>query len=490
MPRKAETPLDVRETLVRALAEGRTGALLGRTPEGERVTVYVMNGEVLACQAYDDDEQVLRRLSCSGVLDYLRVEQLRTEMGSGEPLSSLLYDAVAEEALQPVLFDRFRENLYRFLGGRSTLQFEPMETVFVDNLQFGHDSRALVEELIALREELAPLENDLDRVVQPGAGTVTSDAQVRFVELCADGVPLAELLDTSPFEASETLRFVRDMLDSGTLESDAPPRDRLALPTHSPVPDPAPEPTGRWMSAPGDVESMLSDGDNTAWSDLDEHTEEVDRSRYSRPFPASAARLLSPDAGDLDAFADHDHQRSDGSFVSARQHLDRVELGVPRTRRTGNAEMVVVEMEEADTTVATTGAAVSLNFQGRRLSDADVRRKIEVVNDVMATVVDALDLASGGGVGLSRVQVLVEGTAGPNAALFSNVELLPGGRFPVERVLRNLKKRPEGERRHLLNRAMSDVIERCLSLADEALDQRGMERMLEQIAGYQQRMGL
>ena len=478
---------DVPETLVRALNEGVTGALLGYTPTGERCTAYVMAGDLLAVQAADDDLALLRRLVNAGHLKAKQAADIEREVESGGAAAPLLFDLLPEELVTNALYERFRENTFRFLAGSGLVAFEPMDAVFVDNIQVGHDTTALLAELTAQREYLAALGLDLRMVLYAGQATASTEEQSQIVALTATGASLAEILDLSPLEATRTQILVATMLDAGTLELRSASASRL--------PD-APDyfaDAGRWVSEPEYDQTPSSDVDILADADGDEHTEEVDRSGFTSTPGVSPVQLLtSNDVDDeLAAFADHDYTRADGSFVQAKRSLDRVVLTEALLEGPRASDQVVVEMEEADpVAIQSTRAVVSLNFEGRKLVDTDARRKIEVTNEVLSTVVSAIDEALGRGVGQSRAQVLVEGTSGPHAALFSHVELLPGGKLPVDRVLRNLKKRPEGERRYLLNRAMADVIERSLSLADGALDQPGMERMLETIAGYQQRMGV
>ncbi|MFN7147479.1 MAG: hypothetical protein ACK4YP_27175, partial [Myxococcota bacterium] len=135
-------------------------------------------------------------------------------------------------------------------------------------------------------------------------------------------------------------------------------------------------------------------------------------------------------------------------------------------------------------------SAVSLNFSGPKLQDAEIHRKLSVTNDVLATIAEAIEGVEGRGSGQARLQLLVEGTSVPLAPLFKGVELTQDGRLPVALVVKNLRKRPGGEHRRLLNRGLSDLIERALSAAYEILDEEGLEAMLERIAGYQQRLGI
>ena len=475
---------DVSEILVRALREGSTGALLGYTPTGERCTAYVMGGDLLAVQADDDDLSLLRRLVNAGHLKARQAADIEREVETGGAAAPLLFDLLPESVVILALYERFRENAFRFLGGRGPVAFEPMDAVFVDNIQVGHDTQALLAELQQLRAFLAEVALDPRMGVVAGAGTVSTEEQSTLVTIAGEGATIAELVELSPFEQTRTLALIASMLDRGTLELRA---------SRAPDPPDFVADSGRWVTETEREPDIAEvDGLMDAEAEGDEHTEEVDRSGFSSAPGVSPVHLLTPVNNDdeMAAFADHDYTRADGSFTQAKRSLDRVVLrDTTLTEAAPPADTLLVEMEEADAAALKSApSVVSLNFAGRKLVDAEARSKIDVVNEVLATVVTAIDAALGRGVGQSRAQVLVEGTSGPHAVLFTHVELLPGGRLPVDRVLRNLKKRPESERRYLLNRAMGDVVERSLSLADEALDQRRMEQMLQTIAGYQQRM--
>jgi hypothetical protein len=75
-------------------------------------------------------------------------------------------------------------------------------------------------------------------------------------------------------------------------------------------------------------------------------------------------------------------------------------------------------------------------------------------------------------------------------ALLHGVEATPQGSFDAEVILKNLRRRPEAERRILLERAVMDLIDRALSIAAESLSEDDLDILLVDIAGYQQRMRL
>lgn len=511
--KRSEATLEARSLLLRCLDEGVTGVIDGSIPGGAQLAVFVMGGEILVARSDQDDDEVLRRLRNNGSLDDPQVAEIRAAIDAGGSLAGLLQDRVPDAVVAQVLFERFRENLYTFLALPAAPTFTPLDAVFEENIQVGHDSRVLIDELTQLHLDLAPLERGGPRVLWPGQGTVHTDEQVRFIDLCGGLISQVDLLSVSPFEPNRTLDLVRRMLHTRMLETDRPLRD-LARPggEADAVPDPSGEPPRR-LDSPR--RSMVIEGD--------EHTEEVPRTapragrtrppvvsrdildggsarRGPVPAPGSVGpqnsgappRSLHQDISideELAAFGDYDYTRGDGGFVADRTTLDRVIIGAvePAVAPPAAPEMVI-EMEEGEPLAPGT-RTVSLNFSGPRLADDEALQKIEVVSEVLATVVAALDEANGVGSGQARVQVLVEGTSGPYAAIFSHVELRPGGWLPTDKVLRNLKKRPAAEQRQLLNRALEDVVERALSLASSALDEAHLDRMLENIAGFQQRFG-
>lgn len=475
VPRSSDVAADARSVLLRCLDEGLTGALEGETPLVGPVAAYVMMGEIVAARSDDDDETMLRLLVNGGHLGADEARSIRAQIADGTPIAVLFQERLPEDFVAVMLFERFRENLSAFLRSPGEPTFTEMDAVFVENIQVGHDSRALVEELVRQREELASLEADLGRMIWPGQGTVTEDDHVRLVELCAPRVSIRDLLARSPWERGRTLVLLKELIERNVLESEsAARRPRRPVPLRSMPPKP--------------IEPPIRGG----LVEHDDHTEEVPRVP-TNPQPPGAPRRVIVEPVDIEvddelaAFGDYDTSRGDGSFIAQSSTLDRVEvLDVPEFVSGGET---IIETAEADA-AAISQSAIRITFEPPRLGDDEAQNKIDVVSEVLATVVSALDETLGTGVGLARVQVLIEGTSGAYAAVFAHVELLPGGRLPADRVLRNLKKRPAAEQRHLLNGAMSDVIERALSLASSCLDDRRLEAMLERIAGFQSRIGV
>lgn len=452
MPGNVETNPNPREALLGCLESGQTGCLTGRTAAGP-VAVYVMLGEVLAAQSPDDDARLLALLANAGTVELARLEQLRERIAGGTPISETLFDAVPDTEVLELFFERFRENLFQFLAGSHQVEFTPLEAVFTENIQVGHDSRALLAELEELQAQLRPVLMEPDAVLVPGTASPVDPEQARLLRFCGDGAPLGHLVQRAPWEASRTLERILAMLDGGV----------LALRT-----------------------AGLGEEDDAF---LDDPPTEESAPRWNGGEEIDA---------ELAAFQDYDSSRHGGDFTTERNLLDRVDLdGVPATPRPSAppstlpaSTETVIEMEEADPSAKEVAGAVSLNFSGPRLHDEEASRKIEVVNDVLATICAALAEVEGHGAGQAHIQVLVEATTGPANALFKNVEVGADGRLPAEAVLKNLRRRPGTEQRRLLTRGLQDLVERALSLAYEGLEEARLETMLEHIAGYQQRLGI
>lgn len=453
MPRTGETTQDARQILLGYLEGGQTGCLVAHSPDRGEVQVYVMLGEVLAAHVVDDGQRVLRLLRNEGALDPRALEGLDVRVTGGMPISEALFDAVPDSRVLDLLFERFRDNLFAYLAASRVGEFTPMEAVFTDNIQVGHDSRALIDELWQLRRDVAGLLGADDLVLVPGALPPRGDEQGRILSLCIGGVALPDVIGRSAVEPSRTLATLQEMLQDGVVTTRAP---------------------------------ELPDDDFT---DSDPITEEHAREAASAPTGRSV-RFEPPDP-ELAAFQDYDTSRIGGDFTSERSLLDRVDLTMepPKPSLAASTE-TVIEMEDAENAKALGAAVVSLNFSGPKLHEEEVERKIGVVNEVLATVAEALDAVEGRGAGQAHVQLLVEGSTGGIAPLFKGIEVMADGRLPAATLMKNLRKRPEAEHRRLLNRGLSDLIDRALSLANEALDEERLEALLERIAGYQQRLGI
>ncbi len=465
----------LRHELISRLDAGSTGALLAVLADGVTIDVFVMLGEVLAAHASDDRQQLLSLLKNTGAAESSQLAELQAGSGGGRSITEELFEIVSEDIAQDILAERFRENLFRFLQGSGPARFEELESIFVENIQTGHDSRGLVQELDDLVHATARLRGPTGLVLCRGSATMKDNRHRRLAALCSPRLPLADLLHRSPWESGRTLALVMEMLERGVLapvtvregDGNTAPRRSLLPPTPSLALDA--------ISAP------LARGPRGALI----------------PSPPPPVEEFDDE---LAAFQDYDHDRQGGEFMTSTTHLDRVEVvrleeaPVPRRAKPPpqpEPAPMLIEMEDAENaTHAELAGSVALNFAGPKLAEDDARRKVEVVNEVLAQLVAGFDAAKGRGVGQSRAQLVIEGTPGAFAVLFKGAEVDVRGRLPVETVLKNLRKRPASEHRRLLNRGMQDVIDRALSVAGDEFEEAQLERMLEAIAGYQQRLGM
>ena len=467
MPTNGETPEDARTTLLGYLEGGQTGCITGHATAG-RFQVYLMLGEVLAAHCEHDGTRTIELLRNDGVLNGEQVESLSARVAAGTSVTEALFEYVDDQVVVDLCFERFRENLFQFLAGAETAEFAAMEAVFTDNIQVGHDSRVMIEELWGLLEQVGGLAANPDVVLSVGKKRPFTPEQRKLLALCGEGTRLSTLLQRSPWEDGRTLQRVKEALDTGVILAGAAPLPQRAAdhPPHSREVLPPPDPT-----------------------DFDDVTEEAS---YRRVELTDADLAPVSEDPELAAFQDYDTSRSGGDFVG--DILDRVEVTdeqpAPRLPALDAAADTIIEMEDADAAIqAGTVGAVSLNFSGPLLEDDDATRKVEVLNEVLASICAAVDAKEGPGAGRARIQILVEGTTGGISALFKNVEVDPRGHLPTSVVLKNLRKRPVAEHRRLMANGVSDLIERSLSMACENLDDDPIDRLLEAVAGYQSRLG-
>ncbi len=443
-----DTAEETRFSLVTCLEDERTGCVAGQVPDGS-VFLYVTNGEILAAHSAFDGDRLIRRLACWPDTTPAMVTEARAWLARGESLSDTLFSVAPEEIGARLLAERFRENVYRFVGSAVNADFEPMEAIFVDNIQVGHESRRLIEELLTLWSEQTAIEQGAAEITvrrhrPPADG---DEDALLLLNTWSDGT-LAEVLDRSPLEPGRTLEVINRLRAIGSLE-------------------------------------LIGAGESAGTDEVPVH-----QAWPSRPDSGVFGGHVDDEMG---AFADHDTVREGGTFVS--NLLDKVEVGVGEPvagqgddrdtlpGRDRNTPVMVIETVEADQ--ATAKQAVSLNFSGPRLEDEDARIKVGVLNEVLAAVCAALDETHGPGRGASRVQLVVEGSPVPFSVLFKGCELGAAGTLSVDAVIRNLYRRPPAEHRHLINRGFLDLIERSLSVANDEVETDRFESLLESVAGYQ-----
>lgn len=445
-----------RRKLLDSYREQRTGCLSAVRSDGHTIKLYLNDGAVIAAHCDDDDESVVRRLISRGVLRPAQVVEIRHHAGE-EPLGDFLYNYVDEELLSELLFERFQENIASFMAGREPVRFEPMDAVFVPGLQLGHDTRALLKNLNAVvqRTELLGEPEMQERRLTLADAAPRSQAEELLTSLLTTPLMLDELLLDSPYERHATLDLLVDMLAA-------------------------------------EVVAFLP--------------EIVEPPRLVQKQPVSLNRegyAAGPDeavADELSMFADHDTHRGrdgDGHFVKTQEEIgaERVDLREilrpepEPVQEDGPIELGAVEdygASEDDGPVR----KISMNFSGPRLSNEEASRKISVANQVMFELALAFDASRGRGYGQTQVQLLLDGCPSEFSMLFHQIEANTDGQISSNALLHNLRRRPAPEHRRLLNRGLADLIDRALSAAVEGLDEEHIDTLLENVAGYQQRIGL
>jgi hypothetical protein len=521
LAKRGQKRADAISAVLEQLDGRETGCLPAESDVGT-FRLYLMGGELLAAHAPDDGAAILRRLINNGALTEAMGGQILLEAGDRSVID-FVAGKVPDDLLYDTLSARFRQNVIDFLG-LGPGDFEPMEAVFVDNIQVGHDSRALLDELEDLRRRIAPLQlAAAELLVTPGAWVPATQDEARLLDLCGQSAPLSELLDLSPWEPFHTLRLLADMMAAGTVVSrPLPPAPRDAdAPTEelTPTEELAEDTLDVWLdeaggkrrrrkkrrsqavSPPDDVPSATPAG-----VDLDAETPTVPQPPLPPPSqedtsdePSEAIRFHKDveRAMDLDdemsMFADHDQTRGAGSDDGAfsGEVLDRVELGdraVEHDPTPTNDEVIEVgEAEDVDPSQPV--STVSLSFTGPDLGLSDTTNKIAVCNEVLGEVAQAMDRTKGPGAGRACIQLLVDGTPHEFAPLFLGIEVDLNGAVDVQRVMKNLGKRPQAEHRRLVNRGVRDLIERALSSTFEELGDEAVEEVMAHIAGYEKRLG-
>ncbi len=207
---------------------------------------------------------------------------------------------------------------------------------------------------------------------------------------------------------------------------------------------------------------------------------------------------FSVEDGEMAMFEDHDRIRGGGmgQFTLDRKLLDKVEIGAPDPSTRASPyqglpeEESIIEMGEASAEEEANAGTVALAFSAPKLQISRVQQKIAVGREVGEVVARYLNQYVGPGVGQTTIQLLVDSAATTRARLFHEVTVNEAGQFDEERVLANLRRRPDSEQRILLDQGIQDFIERALSTADSELPEEVLYSLLEEIAGYQQRLRL
>ncbi len=482
------------KTLLGHVGDRATGKLAVGAGAAE-VAVYLLNGSLVSATAADDLVQMVRMLGLHDALDDRQVRAFEARISKGEsPLGEIL--EVDATAVDRVLWGRFQQNLCEFLASGINPVFYEQRTVFVDNIQMGHDTATLIDEM-CVRCDQAKLLDVQAQLVQ-GDSTPSEDAgHLTITEALDPAHPTtpAVLLHELPLEAFEARAALVELLalgvaqrvdhrgglddidfhggahssdDALTIGAIGEERGTGNEPT---LADPPTQPLAGVEEFPGtDAMDNIEDIE-------DEPTQQVDRPTSGENGVDLSWMTDDVAADELDVFSDHDYDRGagdDGAFSTAEHNLDKIDVAGL------DAPSDVIEALEAP----------SARYGAPMLSETEASDKLEVANGVLTAVVKAFDNAEGSGRGRAVVQLLVDGGPARYSALLQNLQVREDGALPGEMLMRNLYSRPATEHRQLLNSSLVDIIERALSSAADELPDDAFDSVFESIAGYRQRLGL
>jgi hypothetical protein len=408
------------------MARSETGRVRVHVPARGECAVYLMDGELIAALTDRDALAIVDRLVARGRMSAEDAGALRVQAKRGPLGFDALHKVIDADLVGRLMGGRFRDNLVHYLFDGGRFVFEPMDTVRVPHLQMGHDSAGLLRELEMVHERIRPwIGLERRRRVGMGPHTPGSPQQRHIQALCASGVMLEPLLQSSPFFVSQTLVLVAQMVDAGSLET-----------------------------------SEVEADDGPAPEAIDHALKAAAMQRERRKAAAKEAPSILP------AFADHEQEDRGLGLGAFRGDKDRVDLG--RT---------------------TASKRPGLRMTAPQLSQSEVSRRVGVCNEVLTGLAAAWTAQHGPGEGRRIAQLLVDGAPLSTAALFRAVQVDAKGRLGPAQVLKNLERRPGPERRELLTKGLSDLIDRSLAKAAEGLDEDKLSTMLQQVAGYRERMG-
>ena len=456
----------LRDQLLHLLDEGALGRLSVES-DGVEISLYLMNGQVLAAQCDRDDQHLLRRLVASGYLSTGQVKHLK-KLANGASISETLWDVLDIRMCETLAFDRLRENLAAFLVGQGDATFVPMEALFVGHLHLLHDTRALVGDLEVQIAKASALRTatGMATLVSPGPKPKKKEFH-KIWKLLGPDTTIGQVVQASPLEELGTLDAIVELMDGGHLIAQAVT-----------------------TSEDFDEAELMAEleGKTGVLPDMSEapSMEETLEKSVDEPEPADALALEGFNQGpdqdvyeeELAMFADHDEYRGggqDGHFSKSVKEL--------------TAERIDLTLPEPEPDPPEQGG-VKMNFGGPQLSKEDAMKKIEVANVVLRGLATAFDAKDGKGAGVAQVQLLVDGAPSEFASLFVSVAADDDGNAPAAGLMKNLRKRPATEHRRFLNRALADLIERAMNLGAENLDDEQVDAFLEGCVGYQSRLGL
>jgi len=407
------------------MAQGQTGRVRVHVPARGECSVYLLDGELIAAVNEDDPMAIVDRLVARGRMSTPTATMLRGQAVHGRLSFEALHKAADPDLVGRLMGGRFRDNLVHFMFDGGRFVFEPLDTVRVPHLQMGHDSAGLLRELEMVHERIRPWMG-LERRRRVGMGPHTPGSpQQRHIQA----------LCASGVQLGRLLK-VSPFFIAQTLVLVAQ------------------------MVDAGSLEASAVEADDGPAPDAINHALKMAAAQQERRAEAAKTAAAHP------AFADHEQDDRGLGKGSFRGDRDRVDLGQPTAPR-----------------------SPGLRLTAPQLSQSEVSRRVGVCNEVLTALTDAWTAQHGSGEGRRVAQLLIDGTPSGTAALFRAVQVDVKGRLGSAQIVQNLERRPVPERRELLTKGLSDLIDRSLAKAAEGLDEDRLSAMLKQVAGYTERMG-
>jgi hypothetical protein len=198
-----------------ARVESRSTGKLTVGAGAAEIAVFLLDGDVVAATAADDDRDVVRMLLALGEIDEATAARITVRLDEGgDAFQGLLG---VGDILDHVLAERFRQNLADYLASPSAPRFLDQRALFVTNIQMGHDTRRLIDELCLQCDISRAISSDM--LVVRGRADPGADPQRRRIADSVGPSPLtvASVLDGLAVEPLRARFLVGELLATGVL---------------------------------------------------------------------------------------------------------------------------------------------------------------------------------------------------------------------------------------------------------------------------------
>lgn len=210
--------------LLEHIEQGHTGRIAVGAGSAE-IALFLLDGNIVGCRASDDTTGMIDRLGNAGVVNPTRVRQLQAMVAMSlpilgrqthDPILGLLSDEIGPQRFEQLLWERFEENVRRFVGHSGTPRFQDGVAPWCENVQVNHDTRTLLRTSMRSWERASTLD---DRAtVVSGSGQPASDQESELLDHIADGPALVrELLKTLDMEQTAARELLSEMLERGVI---------------------------------------------------------------------------------------------------------------------------------------------------------------------------------------------------------------------------------------------------------------------------------